>query len=401
VTSTPTETDTELHTKELGKPASRVEPLDGLRTIAIAVVVLYHAHVPSFTGGFIGVCAFFVLSGYLITSILLRERTKTGHIDLRRFWLRRVLRLYPVLLAVVIAAVCLWFMVSNYEGANVEAWTAAILALTYTSNIARWLFHKSIGVLSQTWSLGMEEQFYLVWPPILVLLLRGRARRFVVVAVLGALVVASSVATWMLYAPRSGTSTPDIYFSPISSVAPLLTGCLLAIAFRSEAVRNVFRSRLGTIATWAGVVALVSIEVSVVKGWQENVATFGLTLPLTGIASALLIAGVVSRSSVVARFLSFSPIAWFGRNASYSLYIWHVLVFALVLPLVPGLVGKFAAIAASCVVAVASHFAIEKPFAKLKSRLEPRPFTAKSEREPEPSRELTGTRAAQLATTSR
>ncbi len=384
--------ETEIHERELGRPAARIEPLDGLRTLAIAIVLLYHVHMPFFTGGFIGVSAFFVLSGYLITSILLRERAKTGRIALGRFWLRRVLRLYPVLLGVVIAAACLWFVVGGYEGANTDVWTAIALALTYTSNIGRWLFHRSIGVLSQTWSLAMEEQFYLVWPPILVLLLKNRVRKTVVVITLAALVVASSVATWMLYAPRQGTATPDIYFSPILSVAPLLTGCLLAIALNSPAVRRVFEGRFGIAATWIGVVGMIAIEATIMTGWQKHVWTFGLILPLVGVASAFLIAGVVSRQSVVSRFLSIPPIAWFGRNASYSLYIWHVLVFALVLPVVPGLVGKFAAIAASCVVAVASHFAIERPFAKLKKRLEPKPFVAEAEpesvRASDPRREL-------------
>lgn len=373
--------DTRLHERELGRLAARVEPLDGLRTLAIAAVVLYHVHMPFFTGGFIGVNAFFVLSGYLITSILLRERAKTGRIALGRFWLRRALRLYPGLLAVVIAAGVLWFLVSNYEGANVDVWTAIILALTYTSNIGRWLFHKSLGVLSQTWSLGMEEQFYLVWPPILALIAHRRVKRLPVMIVLAALVAASSILATVLYVPRGGTATPDIYFSPILNLGPLALGSLLAILLRIERVTRVLRGAVGIAATWLGAVGLVVIEASIVSGWQKQATTFGVALLFAALATALLIAGVVSRPSVIARFLSIPPIAWFGRNASYSLYLWHPLVLALMVPLVPGLVGKFAAIAASCVVAVGSHYAIERPFAKLKLRLEPRVFTPKPERE--------------------
>lgn len=350
----------------------RIEPLDGLRTIAIAFVVLYHVHMPFFTGGFVGVNVFYVLSGYLITGILLRERSTTGHLRLGRFWFRRILRLYPALLAVVIVAGCLWFTLGDYDGGDVDAWTAIILALTYTSNIGRWLFHKSLGVLAQTWSLGMEEQFYLVWPPILAIILRRRTRGVIVVCVLAALVVLSSVLGWVLYAPRGGTATPDIYFSPILNAGPLLMGCLLAIGLRNPRVTDALAGRLGTILTWAGAASLIGIEFSILKGWQGTPATFGVVLPLAGLASMVLVAGLVCRPTPLSRALSFSPVAWFGRNASYSLYIWHPLVFALVLPMVPGLAGKFAAIAASVAVAIASHYAIELPFGKLKDRFEPR-----------------------------
>src|SRR4051794_35048574 len=114
---------------------SRLRALDGLRAVAIVFVLLYHAHIPYFTGGFIGVNIFYVLSGFLITSILLREREATGRIRLGRFWLRRVLRLYPALLVVVIAAAIVWPLVSDYDGSNVDVWTAVLLALTYTANI--------------------------------------------------------------------------------------------------------------------------------------------------------------------------------------------------------------------------------------------------------------------------
>jgi len=324
---------------------------------------------PFFTGGFIGVNVFYVLSGYLITSLLLRERTRTGRVSLGRFWGRRMLRLYPTLLAVTIVAACLWFLVGSYDGANVDAWTALFLALTYTANVGRWIFHQSMGVLSQTWSLAMEEQFYLLWPPVLALLLARRANRVATMSVLAVLIVGSSVLGGLLYVPRGGTATPDIYFSPILNAAPLLTGCLLGLALVNQRFAALHSGRVGLVLTWAGAVGLIAIEVSIVSGWQKHAATFGLVLPLAGLASAALIAGLVSRATAVSRLLALAPIAWFGRNASYSLYLWHILVFALVLPLVPGIAGKFGAIGLSAVVAVVSHFAIERPVAKLRSRI--------------------------------
>ena len=107
----------------------RVAPIDGLRTIAIAFVVLYHLNVPFFDGEFIGVNIFFALSGYLITSILLRERRNTGRIALGSFWSRRAIRLYPTLLVVVIVVSCLWTAISAYSKSNVDVGTDALLAL--------------------------------------------------------------------------------------------------------------------------------------------------------------------------------------------------------------------------------------------------------------------------------
>jgi peptidoglycan/LPS O-acetylase OafA/YrhL len=361
---------------------NRVLPLDGLRTIAIVFVVLYHLHMPYFTGGFVGVNVFYALSGYLITSILLREHEGTGRIRLGRFWLRRLLRLYPALVAVVIVAVCLWFLVGDYEGANVNALGAALLALTYTANFGRWIWHRSMGALSQTWSLAMEEQFYLVWPPILALLLAKRARRVAVVCTLAALVIASAVGGWLLYTPHAGSATPDVYFSPILNVGPLLMGCLLAIVLTTERGRRILAGRLGLWCTWVGLVSIMAIQFSMPHGWQKHAIVFALVLPGAGLASTVLLAGLVSRVSVVTRVLSFAPLAWFGRNGSYSLYLWHVLVLALLLPVFPGFGGKFLVLGAAVIVSIASHFAIERPFLALKSRLEPR---ARPERAPEPA----------------
>lgn len=363
----------------------RVHPLDGMRTLAIAAVVLYHLHIPFFTGGFIGVNVFFVLSGYLITGLLMRERQRTGTIDLGKFWLRRLLRLYPALIALVLVSACVWAIVGGYQGANVDMWTAVFLAATYTSNIARWLFHSSIGVLSQTWSLAMEEQFYLIWPPILTLVLRRRFPRMALSVGLCALIITSIVLGWLLYAPRGGTATPDIYFSPILNVAPLLMGALLAVTLRSPRVTARLHGRWGVAATWAGIASLVALEVGIQSGWQRQSETFGLVLPATGLATAVLIAGVVNRTSLVSHVLSLSPIAWFGRNGSYSLYLWHVLVIALITPIIPGFGGKITAILASVAVSIACHYAVEKPFLRLKNRLEPRPVAAERPVVPAPA----------------
>ncbi|NIJ04466.1 acyltransferase family protein [Frigoribacterium faeni] len=346
----------------------RVLPLDGLRTIAIAFVVLYHLHVPGFGSGFVGVNVFFVLSGYLITTLLLGEHARTGRIRLGRFWVRRVLRLYPTLLAVVVVGVALWWLIGDYQGSTMSALGAAAVALTYTGNVARSFFGESQGVFSPMWSLSMEEQFYIVWPPLLMLLVAVVATRRVMVAVLGALVVASVVASGLLFSAPSGGSTPDIYFSPVLNVAPLLLGCALALVMGSEKGRAAFRGRFGSVATWVGLAGVVGSLALIGSGWQQTVTTFTVMLPGVAVASALLIGGLVSRASLPARVLSLGPIAWFGRALSYPIYLWHVLFIALITPVVPGALGIVAVIAASIATAWLSHRFVEGPALRLKDR---------------------------------
>jgi peptidoglycan/LPS O-acetylase OafA/YrhL len=347
----------------------RVLPLDGLRTVAIAFVVLYHLHVPGFGSGFVGVNVFFVLSGYLITTLLLGEHARTGRIRLGRFWVRRVLRLYPTLLAVVVVGAALWWLIGDYQGSTMSALGAAAVALTYTGNVARSFFGESQGVFSPMWSLSMEEQFYIVWPPLLMLLIALVATRRVMVAVLGVLVVASVVASGLLFEAPGGSATPAIYFSPVLNVAPLLLGCALALVMGSEAGRAAFQGRFGAVATWVGLAGVVGSLALIGSGWQQTVTTFTVMLPGVAVASALLIGGLVSRASLPARVLSLGPVAWFGRALSYPIYLWHVVFIALITPVVPGALGVLAVLAASVVTAWLSHRFVEGPALRLKDRL--------------------------------
>lgn len=350
---------------------SRVLPLDGLRTLAILGVVLYHLHVPGFTGGFVGVNVFFVLSGYLITSLLLKEQMRTATIRLGRFWVRRILRLYPTLIVVVVVAVALWSLVGDYTYNDLDAGPAALIALTYTGNFARAYAHLSQGVFAPGWSLAMEEQFYLVWPPILLFLLwKGFRRRTIAWA--GAVgVVVSCALGYALYETPKGIATPDIYFSPVANVAPLLMGCVLALALTHERARTFFSGRTGAWSAWAGLAGIFATLFLIGDDWKNEPLFFGLVLPSVGLATVALIAGVVSRKTVVGGFLGLAPLAWFGRNVSYSLYLWHMIVMALLDPFVTGLGGKFILLGASILVAIGSHYVVEKPFLRVKKHFEP------------------------------
>jgi peptidoglycan/LPS O-acetylase OafA/YrhL len=348
---------------------ARVLPLDGLRTVAILAVIAYHLHVPHATGGFLGVTVFFVLSGYLITTLLLRERRRTGRIRLGRFSVRRVLRLYPALLVMVLTGVLLWGYVGGYKGASLSSGTAAVISLTYTGNLFRAFWHTSQGVFAQTWSLSMEEQFYIVWPAALLLLVWLGARRWAVVVGLGLGVVACAVLAWFIYDTPSGGTTPSVYFNPVLGAAPLLAGCALAIALDDERVRTAISGRAGRVMTWAGLTLLAVGALSIGDDWTQHAATFGIVMPASGIAAAVLVAGLVTSDTWIARGLSVQPVAWFGRRVSYAAYLWHPLVIALLTPLMPGAWGTVGMIVAALVVATGAAYAVEVPIERLRARL--------------------------------
>ena len=347
---------------------NRAPALDGLRTVAILIVILYHLHVPQFEGGFIGVTVFFVLSGFLITTLLLGEHRRTGRIRLGSFWTKRLLRLYPALVAFVVVGLALWNWVGDYKGATFSPGEAAFIALSYTGNLFRSFWDTTQGVFGHTWSLSMEEQFYLVWPPVLVLLFAVRARRRWLLAGVGTVVVGASVGAWASYrTPHSG-ATPDVYFSPVLGLVPLATGCLLALLLDDERVRRWTSGVAGHLATWIGLALLAGVQVWIGDDWAQHAWTFGLLLPLTGVISAVLIGGLVSVRTPVSAALAWSPVSWFGRRVSYSAYLWHPLVIALLSTFAIGAWGKVWLVGAALLVAVAAAYAVEVPVEQARHR---------------------------------
>jgi len=346
----------------------RAPALDGLRTIAILIVILYHLHVPQFEGGFLGVTVFFVLSGFLITTLLLGERRRTGRIRLGSFWTKRLLRLYPALLALVVVGLALWNWVGDYKGASFSPGEAAFIALSYTGNLFRSYWDTTQGVFAHTWSLSMEEQFYLVWPPVLVLLFALRSRRRWLMTGLGVVIVGAAAASWLSYRTPHGGATPDVYFSPVLGVVPLATGCLLALLLDDERVRTWASGIAGHVGTWVGIVALAAVQFWIDGDWTQHGWSFGIVIPATGIVSALLIGGLVSVRSPLSVALAWTPVSWFGRRVSYSAYLWHPLVIALLGTYAIGAWGTVWLVAAALLVATGAAYAVEVPVEQARKR---------------------------------
>lgn len=329
--------------------AGRVPALDGLRAVAVAAVLAFHGGMPGASGGFLGVDAFFVLSGYLITSLLLAESARTGRVDLAAFWGRRARRLLPALLLVVVAvAVGARVLLPPEELRLLRGDGAA--ALLYVANwrmIDRGSDYfaqtAAPSPLEHTWSLGIEEQFYLLWPLVLVALLRSTRPRRAGLRLLVLLCLAGAVASTAALAATYAAEDPGrAYYGTDTRGASILVGAALAglLALRSEvgdgarvrAVRRVaqpavagrgWRAGLGGLAAAsAGVTAWAWTHMS---GTDERLYDGGLAV--LAVAVAVVVAHVVLvPSGWSARMLSLPPLPALGL-VSYGVYLWHWPVF--------------------------------------------------------------------------
>ena len=306
--------------EEAGAPAAgRFRPdIDGLRAVAVLLVVGYHAGVPRMHAGFIGVDVFFVISGFLITTVLVGEMDRSGTVDLRRFWARRARRLLPAASVVTVCTLVAGMAVlSPLDWAGLA--NEGLAATTYWSNVLFGLradnyFGARVqsSPLLHTWSLSVEEQFYLLWPLLLLVLLRvGRAagadvRRFRLLG-LGFVTVASFAVSLSL----TGQKSPWAYFSSASRAWELGAGALLAVAFPVVAGVS---PRLRAAIQATGLVILVAA-----------VATIDGGTPFPGWAAVLPVAATVALiagSGPVGSLLSARPLQSLGR-LSYSWYLWH------------------------------------------------------------------------------
>ncbi|GAA5159983.1 acyltransferase family protein [Ornithinimicrobium tianjinense] len=337
--------------------------IEGLRAIAVLMVLLYHAGVPGLSGGFAGVDVFFVISGYLITSQLVKEATATGHVSLPKFYARRARRLLPAAtLVLLVTAVAGWLVLPPSRHATLGAdvvgatmyvvnWLLAFRQVDYLAEDA------DPSLLQHYWSLSVEEQFYVVWPLLILLVLwltrrlRLRLRRVLTVALV--LVVAASFA-WSVV---STASSPGIaYFATTTRIWELGIGALLVL-LTPWLLR--LPSLVATLLTWAGLVMIGAtlVSISTQTPWPGSAAA----LPVLGTA-AVIAAGIASPDILPARLLGVRPMRFFGA-LSYSLYLWHWPALQLLEAARPGsgLKARLAVAALSVVLAWLSLRLVENP----------------------------------------
>lgn len=327
--------------------------LDGIRGAAIVLVVLDHVYSdPPVRVGNTGVALFFALSGYLITGLLLDEHARTGAVRLGRFYLRRAARLLPALLLAVL--VCDLLLLAAGDRASV---VASVWALAYVANyVIAWQGAYLPG-WAQTWSLAVEEHFYLVWPLLLLVLLRvvrGRSRWFLLVATLGLCVASMLWRGALLVSPWFDTSSLVLYTGSLARADAILYGCAAAVAVRAGV-------RLSSVWVWPALALLVAT--TVLSGVHDLSVTVGLAA--TSVACALLVLAVDAGDgeTVVRRALRWRPLVLVGV-VSYGLYLWHYPLIYVAFALGPGesMAGRaVAGILVTGLAATASYRWVEAP----------------------------------------
>ena len=346
-----------------GDPRRYVPALDGVRALAVVAVLLFHGGVAAARGGFLGVDAFFVLSGYLITSLLLAEHARTGTIALTAFWGRRARRLLPALLVLVaFTAVAGHATLAPDELARLRG--DALAALLYVANW-RMIAHgtgyfdttAAPSLLQHTWSLAIEEQFYLLWPLVLLLVLGGRRRPLPALCLAG--IGLSAVAAAVLGAP--GHDVGRAYYGTDTRAASLLIGALLAAALaRRPSHARPSRALVGGLAVLG--TAYTAWAWTHLTGASPWLYRGGLLAGAVAVAAVLAHVALFPRGTA-ARLLALPPLPQVGA-VSYGLYLWHWPVYALVDGGRTGLGGPpllAARLAVTLAAALASSALVEQP----------------------------------------
>lgn len=340
-----------------------------MRGLAVIAVVLRHLGVAGFDGGGTGVFLFFVLSGFLITELLCAEFAEHGRVAMAAFWARRAFRLLPALFATIVVAMVLAACLGGHPW---HVGKQSVPALFYVANW--WRVHElhspgamSLGPFGHTWSLSVEEQFYLFWPPILVLLLRAFHRRMgLIIAGTGALALLSVGIRFLVW-DRSQPllSAAVVYNRTDTEAVLLLTGAVAGLLLHLRPRRAARPPRSPSAYGWAGVVSVAVLLV--VAAVQPLTASPHLELWWTGgvllfaIAGAVLCFAVVRAPDVpVGRVLGWAPLAGVGR-ISYGVYLYHYPLSVYLLPKVHGAAGDLLVVASALAVATISWFALERP----------------------------------------
>jgi peptidoglycan/LPS O-acetylase OafA/YrhL len=292
-----------------------VPGLDGVRALAVAAVLLYHGGVSWMSGGFLGVDVFFVLSGYLITSLLLAQYRRDGRIDLRRFWIGRARRLLPA--AILVIVVCLvfeaLFLPGDVRTLRVDAIASALYVNNWHQILAGHSYFAAFGrpsLLQHYWSLSVEEQFYFVWPLVLMGGLALGRRRWVVVGAVVAVVVSAGLMA-VLY--KGGTDPSRVYYGTDTRAAPLMIGAILAFSWPLG--RMTARTGRGARVVLDAVTipALVALLL-MMRGWHDyDPFLYRGGFLIAAVVAAAVIAGAAHPACSLAHMLSLRPLRWIGQ----------------------------------------------------------------------------------------
>lgn len=347
-------------------PLTRSPALDGLRGVAVLTVLLHNAkYLP---GGFLGVDMFFTLSGFLITTLLVQEWRREGTVNLKAFYARRAIRLLPALFAMLVVILLL----PGLFYTNARPWQDTFIVVGYITN---WVlaFGSPMHFHEHTWSLTVEEQFYVIWPPLLITLLKVKMRRrWILLCVLAGI----GVSTYLRFVFWSGQSAgvDRIYYGLDTRFDSLLFGCLAGLllpwGFMARTTRPVLENI--HVAIWPATAVLVG---SVLFARDDAHVTYTALLSAVALATAtLLLAVVLSSSGLRTWVLDNAALGWIGR-ISYGLYLWHDPIFLHMLSTsrmtrvgIDGLALLVIRLAVTFGVASLSYYLIEQPCLRFRNR---------------------------------
>nr|WP_263326857.1 acyltransferase family protein [Neobacillus sp. Marseille-Q6967] len=309
--------------------------LDGLRAIAVIGVILYHLNIPWFSGGFLGVTVFFVLSGYLITDLLIDEWNKTQKIDLIRFVIRRFRRLAPALLFMLFL-VTAWVTFTDHPAFE-KLQDELIPSIFYMMNWY-YIFHEysyfdsfgPVSPLTHIWSLAIEEQFYLIWPLLMILVLKIIKTRYRVFLIFVG-IIASSWLMAFLYTP--GEDPSRVYYGTDTRAFSLLLGAALAFVWPSQTLSAAITrpARLVLESIGGAGLALIVILFIVTSQFEDFLYQGGMMF--LSILTVLVVATLAHPASTLTKWLNIPPIRWIGVR-SYGIYLWHYPIIVLTNPAV-------------------------------------------------------------------
>jgi len=348
-----------IHQTQTGTGACPHLPaLDGVRGLACAIVLACHVTLDGFPGGWVGVDLFFVLSGYLITSILLREYERKGRISLSRFYLRRLLRLTPALLFFLAI-----YSITPRFNEQPDHPTPVLYALLYITNWVMSLSPGKAGALGHTWSLGVEEQFYLLWPILLVIILGFslKNRCFVIVVALIGLVL-----SWRVFLVLNGATAHRTFYGFDTRVDTVLIGCALAI-WLSTATPTTHQG-IKWVAR-ASPLLLISLVVLIFSLDWNTAAVNSVGFTIIGVwSAAIIVAAIAPGPNMLKTIFNWPPLIALG-GISYGVYLWHVPIIHILRDYLQHPISLlFATGVASAGTAAVSYYVIEHPFLRLKLR---------------------------------
>lgn len=343
----------------------RVSSLDGLRGFAVILVMIFHTFLPYTQGGFIGVDIFFVLSGFLITTLFLKEYDSYQTLNLKYFYMRRLLRLTPALLVLVVV----FFVYSQFfmSASDKESAPFAVLgALLNFNNLAKAYGWYKLSALGHTWSLSIEEQFYLVWP-VMFLLLSFLFRNRKSIAVTLVIIILLLWVNRTLLA-LSDVSIERLYNGSDTHSDGLFIGCLTALLISLHCDK--FRNFTAFLEKYRMSIPLLSILFYVLATFLFGIgirAVYIWFLPLLNVISAMLIAYLYCNGNTINTFIfSNRYFIWLG-SISYGVYLWHWFIYRVVMGFdISGIYVGLIGIPVTIAIASLSFYFLEKPVLKFK-----------------------------------